>query len=125
MPTYPFRKTSTSCTLSLGDDYLIHYMLDIEAEDSILDLDQFKSPFRVQTENHRKQHNAGKRQPTFCETFQYLIGLKAQQQSAIQYFHAKPDENGPYEGAVTLVPDVGGEYAFRKISGTLPDAEVP
>lgn len=56
-----------------------------------------------------------------CETFNYLIGLTVNNQSAVSYFLSKPAENPAYEGAVDLVSDISGQYAFRQIEGTLPD----
>ncbi len=56
-----------------------------------------------------------------CETFNYLIGLTVNSQSAISYYLSKPAENPAYEGAVDLVSDLSGQYAFRQIEGTLPD----
>lgn len=69
----------------LGEDYLIHYMVDL------------------------------------VETFNYLIGLTVTRQSSISYWLSKPAEHPAYEGAVELVSDISGQYAFRQIEGTLPD----
>ena len=55
------------------------------------------------------------------ETFNYLIGLKVAHQSAITCYLSKPAENPAYEGAVELVSDSNGQYAFQQVDGTLPD----
>lgn len=105
-----------------GDDYLINYMLDIEAEGSLLNLDAFKTPFeyklKVTENNETKEKNVD-----VVETFNYLIGLTVKTSSAITYFNAVKDENGEYEGAVRLVKDIGGTYGFKQIEGTTPDGK--
>lgn len=105
-----------------GDDYLINYMLDIEAEGSLLNLDAFRTPFeyklKVTENNETKEKNVD-----VVETFNYLIGLTVQTASAITYFDAVKDENGEYEGAVRLVKDIGGTYGFKQIEGTTPDGK--
>jgi len=103
-----------------GDDYLINYMLDIEAEGSLLNLDAFRTPFeyklKVTENNETKEKNVD-----VVETFNYLIGLTVKTASAITYFNAVKDENGEYAGAVRLVKDIGGTYGFKQIEGTTPD----
>ena len=105
-----------------GDDYLINYMLDIEAEGSLLNLDAFRTPFeyklKVTENNETKEKNVD-----VVETFNYLIGLTVKTASAITYFNAVKDENGEYEGAVRLVKDIGGTYGFKQVEGTTPDGK--
>lgn len=105
-----------------GDDYLINYMLDIEAEGSLLNLDAFKTPFeyklKVTENNETKEKNVD-----VVETFNYLIGLTVKTSSAITYFNAVKDEKGEYEGAVRLVKDIGGAYGFKQVEGTTPDGK--
>lgn len=104
----------------LGEDYLINYMLDIEAEGSLLNLDSFKSPFdyrlKVNENNEIKEKNID-----VVETFNYLIGLTVRNSGAVTYFDVFPDRNGEYEGAVELSESRDGEYGFKRIDGTLPD----
>lgn len=106
----------------LGDDYLINYMLDIEAEGSLLNLDAFKTPFeyklKVTENNETKEKNVD-----VVETFNYLIGLTVKTSSAITYFNAVKDENGEWAGAVRLVKDIGGTYGFKQIEGATPDGK--
>lgn len=103
-----------------GDDYLINYMLDIEAEGSILNLDLFKTPFdykmKINENNETKDKTVD-----LVETFNYLLGLAVVRQSVIAYFKSELDDKASYEGAVHLVKDIDGEYAFKQIEGTLPD----
>jgi adenine-specific DNA-methyltransferase len=102
------------------EEYLIHYMLDLESRDSLLDVEAFRDPFSYQMKITEK--NECKTRPVdLVETFNYLIGLTVVHQGAVSYFAAKPSAEAAYEGAVDLVKDLGGEYAFRQIEGTLPD----
>lgn len=103
-----------------GEDYLIHYMLDIESRGSLLDLEQFKAPFSYQMKI--TERNETKKRPVdLVETFNYLIGLSVVRQSTVSYFHSEPDTAGGYEGAVRLLKDDGGEFGFKQVEGTLPD----
>ena len=104
----------------LGEEYLIHYMVDLESRGSLLDVEAFSNPFaytmKVTEKNECKERNID-----LCETFNYLIGLTVNNQSDVSYFLSKPGEKPAYEGAVDLVSDISGQYAFRQIEGTLPD----
>ncbi|MEA5012871.1 MAG: DNA methyltransferase [Angelakisella sp.] len=104
----------------LGEDYLIHYMVDLESRGSLLNVEAFSNPFsytmKITEKNECKQRGID-----LCETFNYLIGLTVTNQSAISYFLSKPAEAPAYEGAVDLVSDISGQHAFRQIEGTLPD----
>jgi adenine-specific DNA-methyltransferase len=103
-----------------GEEYLINYMLDIESEGSLLKLDSFKTPFeyklKVTERNETKEKVID-----LVETFNYLKGLSVERQSVVAYFNSVSDELGAYEGAVRLVKDDGGCYAFKQVEGTLPD----
>lgn len=104
----------------LGEEYLIHYMVDLESRGSLLDVEAFSNPFaytmKITEKNECKEHTID-----LCETFNYLIGLKVTSQSAISYFLSKPADTPAYEGAVDLVSDISGQYAFCQIEGILPD----
>lgn len=106
----------------LGDEYLIHYMVDFESRDSLLDVESFSSPFSFSlktTENNELKE----RKVDLVETFNYLIGLTLTHQSKILTYHSKPNENPSYEGAVELVKDDKGEYSFQQLEGLLPDGQ--
>lgn len=103
-----------------GEDYLIHYMLDIESRGSLLDLEQFKTPFSYQMKI-TEQNETKTRSVDLVETFNYLIGLSVVRQSTVSYFRAQPDTAGGYEGSVRLMKDDGGEFGFKQVEGTLPD----
>ena len=104
----------------LGEDYLIHYMVDLESRGSLLDVEAFSNPF-VYTMKITEKNECKERPVDLVETFNYLIGLTVTRQSAISYWLSKPAEHPAYEGAVELVSDISGQYAFRQIEGTLPD----
>lgn len=104
----------------LGEDYMIHYMVDLESRGSLLDVEAFANPFaytmKITEKNECKEHPVD-----LVETFNYLIGMTVVRQSAIEYYLSKPAEHPAYEGAVDLVSDISGQYTFRQIEGTLPD----
>ena len=104
----------------LGEDYLIHYMVDLESRGSLLDVEAFSNPFAY-TMKITEKNECKERPVDLVETFNYLIGLTVTRQSAISYWLSKPAEHPAYEGAVELVSDISGQYAFRQIEGTLPD----
>lgn len=104
----------------LGEEYLIHYMVEFESRGSLLDIEAFSNPFAY-TMKITEKNECKERSVDVCETFNYLIGLTVNSQSAITYFLSKPALQPKYEGAVDLVEDVTGQYAFRQIVGTLPD----
>ena len=109
-----------SMQLLFGEEYLIQYMLDLESKDSLLNVAAFKDPFSYQMRITEK--NECKERPVdLIETFNYLIGLTVTHQGAVLYFSAKPAADPTYEGAVELTKDLGGQYAFRQIEGSLPD----
>ena len=104
----------------LGEEYLIHYMVDLESRGSLLDVEAFLNPFAY-TMKVTEKNECKERGVDLCETFNYLIGLTVTSQSAISYFISKPAETPAYEGAVDLLSDINGQYAFRQIEGALPD----
>lgn len=103
-----------------GEEYLINYMLDVESQGSLLYLDSFRTPFsykmKINENNETKEKVVD-----LCETFNYLIGLSVIRQSVVSYFRAEYDKDGTYEGAVRLIKDIDGQFAFKQIEGTLPD----
>ena len=104
----------------LGEDYLIHYMADLESRGSLLDVESFSNPFAY-TMKITEQNECKERGIDLVETFNYLIGLTVASQSDLSYYVSKPAATPAYEGAVDLVSDVNGQYAFRHVEGTLPD----
>ena len=115
-----FSEKDQSMQSLFGDEYLINYMFDLGTRDSLLYLDQFKTPFeykmKIVESNETKEKIID-----LAETFNYLVGLSVYSQSVTTYFEALDNSNGSYEGAVRLCEDIDGEFAFKKIVGTLPD----
>lgn len=74
------------------EEYLLQYMLDVESQDHLFNLNAFKNPFAYQlnvTENNELV-------PTtvdLVETFNYLIGLKVQKVERIKEFKLVTGEN--------------------------------
>lgn len=71
--------------MKFGDEYMIHYMFDYEAKESMLSLDAFNMPFSYKlkiTENNETKLKT----VDLCETFNYLIGLSVIRQSATTWF---------------------------------------
>lgn len=105
-----------------GDEYLVKYMLDLDATGSVLNLDAFKEPFsyqlKVTEKNETKATNAD-----LVETFNYLIGLTVSHLHARRSFNVTAAPGGDYEGAVGLAADANGKYTFRQIEGTLRDGQ--
>lgn len=101
-----------------GDDYMINYMLDIEAKGSLLNLKAFKTPFSYEM-NITEKNESKPQRVDVCETFNYLIGLTVQRQGVIRSYDSIPAAKPEYEGAVDLIK--GNQFAFRQIEGTLPD----
>jgi len=83
-----------------NDDYLLHYMLNVESRDSLLSVDDFKKPFDFTL--NVTVDSAGAFEPRsidLVETFNYLIGLR------VRHTDAQP------------------ERGFVTVSGTLPSGE--
>lgn len=115
-----FSKNGSQMASLFGEEYVINYLMDMESRDSLLDLEAFKNPFsyimKITVKNECKEHPVD-----LVETFNYLIGLTVNKQSAISYYHSKKAQKPAYDGAVDLMSDINGQYAFRQIEGTLPD----
>ena len=66
-----------------SEEYLLNYMLDVEAKDSLLKLEAFKKPFGYKlkiTENNELKEQ----EVDLVETFNYLIGLVIESQQLIK-----------------------------------------
>ena len=113
-------KPQSAITNLFGDEYLINYMMDIEAKGSLLNVGAFKSPFEYQMKitekNESKLHKVD-----VVETFNYLGGLTVVRQGATKYYSVVKAKSPEYEGAVELANDSNGKFAFRQIEGVLPD----
>jgi adenine-specific DNA-methyltransferase len=82
------------------DDYLLHYMLDVESRGSLLSVQDFKKPFNYTL--NVAVDSAGAYEASkidLVETFNYLIGLR------VKHINAQP------------------ERGFVTVTGTLPSGE--
>jgi len=120
--TLPDEDTTGQLIARFGDEYLVKYMLNLNAAADVLNLKAFAEPFsyklKVTEKNETKEVNVD-----LMETFNYLIGLTVEKLYARNTFTASPDPQGEYEGAVKLTPDKNGNYTFRQIEGKLPDGK--
>ena len=64
---------------AFGEDYLLHYMLDFESQNSLLDLERFETPFNYQLQISSSTVGETEATPVdLIETFNYLLGLHVQ-----------------------------------------------
>ena len=120
---------------SLKDDYMLHYMLDTEAHDSLLNIRNFANPFGGYQLNIKQPATEATMATTvdMLETFNYLIGLRVQQYYRLQAYTASfqrptdpelPEDsknpNTRLELAGRPELDAGGKWRFQKIEGWLP-----
>ena len=107
-------------SLDFGDDYLIHYMLDSETKDSLLNIENFKEPFdyrlKITERNEIKETVID-----LVETFNYLIGLNVVKNYQQGFYKAVENNNKEYEGSVDLKEDKNGVYTFKQLEGDLND----
>jgi len=106
----------------MGEDYMLRYMFNYEAKDSMLSLEAFSAPFAYQLKINENNETKDKT-VDLCETFNFLLGLSVTRQSTVAYFRAVPDDKGEYEGAVKLERNDSGEYGFKQIEGRTPDGK--
>lgn len=84
----------------VSDDYLLKYMLSEESKDSLLNTDNFRTPFNYEMDIATDSAGATERKPIdLVETFNFLIGL-----------HVKSIESNIERG-------------FVRVEGTLPSGE--
>lgn len=116
----PSNERNNQLQMMLGDEYLLNYMLNLDATGSILNLEAFRDPFayrlKVTERNETKETHAD-----LVETFNYLIGLTVTHLHARRSFNVTAISDGEYEGAVGLVAAADGVYTFRQLEGRLRD----
>ena len=118
---------------SLQEDYLLHYMLDVESKgsQSLLNIDAFNDP----TSYVLKVKKPGsdeyiEKAVDLIETFNYLIGLRLVHlgipQSLTAAFTRLPDPDLPQDQDTKLViegdfkQDTDGKWLIRKVEGWVP-----
>ena len=105
-----------------GNEYLLNYMLNIESEESLLNVNKFINPFnyalKITEKNESKKTNID-----LCETFNYLIGLNVVSQSEVVNYSETADAPCDYDGAVGIKKDTNGTHSFKMYEGVLRTGE--
>jgi len=115
-----FSDTPEGKSLTFGNDYILHYMLDTETKDSLLNVKKFNEPFDYSLKINER--NEVKETPIdLIETFNYLIGLNVIRQDVLRFFKTTDNNGKEYEASVDLKEDANGNYAFKQLEGTLRD----
>lgn len=127
------RSQALTTNTQLREDYMLHYLLDVETRgsQSLLNIDAFADPTAYTLEV--KQTGTDEyvtRTVDLIETFNYLIGLRVNHIAAPQTFTAsftrKPDPELPEDQHTRLVVDgrirqaADGAWWFRKVEGWVP-----
>lgn len=103
------------------ENYLLSYMLDVESQGSLLNLQSFVHPFDYQL--NIATGTVGESQPTkvdLVETFNYLIGLHVETLQVIRGFHVVTGKNPAGERTLVIWRDLEAksnkdlEEFFRK-----------
>ena len=113
----------------LREDYMLHYMLDIESRgsDSLLNIDKFDDPFNYKL--NIAQGTVGETKPQtvdLVETFNYLIGLRVNHIGAKEYLTAKfkrDDENKLILDGRLKTCEPGKGWEFQMIEGENPEGK--
>ena len=108
------------------EDYIIRYMLDVEAADSpsLLDLSAFLDPSTYLLKVKRPGSDESRVVAVdLVETFNWLLGLRVRCMSAASRYDAEFGETGGARSTATAslkeTPD--GPWWFRTVEGVLPD----
>lgn len=127
-----------SAASGLREDYALHYMLDTEAAESLLNIEDFADPFNGYYLNIKESNSDASVQTAvdLVETFNYLIGLRVQQYYRIQSYNADfkrsldpelpANQNTRWEldgkpEMYTGDDDIADyKWRFQKIEGTVP-----
>jgi adenine-specific DNA-methyltransferase len=114
---------------NLREDYLLHYALDVEAQGSLLSLDNFDDPFNVTLKVSTGTVGQTQTQPVdLVETFNYLLGLRVKAVLTFPLFVTVEGINPAGEKTLVLWRAKGVDNAalddfFRKQGYTTQDHE--
>ena len=127
------RDKSLAQNPGLREDYMLHYMLDVETQGSasLLNIDQFADPMTYKLKVKKSSSDDYDwRNVDLLETFNYLIGLRVEHIAAPQAFSAEfereadPDLPRGQLGRLVingrLKQDLNGKWWFRKVEGWVP-----
>jgi len=129
----PTRDSVMEQNKELREDYMLHYLLDVETRgsQSLLNIDKFNDPaaYMLKVKKPGSDEQAT-RAVDLVESFNYLLGLRLVHMAAPQRFTAafirKPDPELPEDQHTKLLVDgeillsSEGKWGFRKIKGWVP-----
>ena len=129
----PNRNKALESSDSLKEDYMLHYLLDVESRgsQSLLNIDAFADPTRYLLKVKKPGSDEYvERAVDLIETFNYLIGLRLVHLAEPQNFSARfvrmRDPELPDDQDTRLVldgdlkQDLGGKWWIRKVEGWVP-----
>ena len=129
----PVRKKAVAANSALKEDYMLHYLLEVETRgsQSLLNIDAFADPTAYTLEVKKPGTDEYvTRAVDLIETFNYLIGLRVIHYAAPQTFTAQfkrvEDPEAPKDQKTRLVvdgkirQDADGPWWFRKVEGWVP-----
>ncbi|HOD17747.1 MAG TPA: site-specific DNA-methyltransferase [Candidatus Cloacimonadota bacterium] len=127
----PEREKALAVSPTLQEDYMLHYMLDIESRGSLLNIDSFSDPtaYLLKVKKPGSDEYVEKA-VDLIETFNYLIGLRlvhlAEPQTFTASFTRLKDPDLPQDQDTKLVLDgdlkqaADGKWWIRKVEGWVP-----
>jgi len=129
----PIRDKTIAGNASLQEDYLLHYMLDVESKgsQSLLNIDAFNDPSSYVLKVKKPGSDEYiEKAVDLIETFNYLIGLRLVHlgipQTLTAAFTRLPDPDLPQDQDSKLVldgnfkQDTEGKWWIRKVEGWVP-----
>jgi adenine-specific DNA-methyltransferase len=127
----PEREKALAVSPALQEDYLLHYMLEVESRGSLLNIDAFSDPtaYLLKVKKPGSDEYVEKA-VDLIETFNYLIGLRlvhlAEPQTFTASFTRLKDPDLPQDQETKLVIDgdlkqaADGKWWIRKVEGWVP-----
>jgi len=110
----------------IQEEYLLHYMLDVETRgsSSLVDVGEFVDPTQYRLNVKRPGSDEGRDvKVDLIETFNWLIGLAVHRMTAPRAYSTDTERDA--EGRMQLVGGLseqdGGRWWFRTVTGTMPD----
>ncbi len=113
-------------TDSLKEQYILHYMLDVETHgsQSLLNVQAFTDPTAYKLKIKRPGSDESREiNVDLLETFNWLIGLTVRHIAAPQTFSAEFERDSEKRLRIKdrLKQEANGPYWFRTVTGTTPD----
>ena len=106
------------------EQYMLHYMLDVESQNSLLNFQSFAEPMNYQLKIKKPGSDESRLlHVDLMETFNWLVGLTVEHIAAPQAFHAQfeRDSEGRLRMSGRLKQEGTGRWWFRRIEGVTPD----